>query len=135
VIKILVPTARMALSLVQSYPASAVFPILAAVIVIIIFKLIPSTSNAPKRVSWGYPLFGTYEFFTARWDLFRQSSLLTSSGNFTFFIGPHQIVGLSGDKGRETFFENRELGFNEGYVQSNLFLMFLLISGCGQKIC
>jgi len=120
-IKILLPTTRMTISYgFHSYPGLVVYSLLAALIAIVIVKLISSiffsSINAPKRVTWGYPFFGTYEFFTARWDLFRHSSLLTSSGNFTFFIGPHQIVGLSGDKGRETFFESRDLSFNEGFV-------------------
>jgi sterol 14-demethylase len=107
----------------QSFPSPVIFTIIAAAVAIIVFRFVFSSSsspNAPKRVGWGYPFVGTYEFFNARWDLFRQSSLLTASGNFTFFIGPHQVVGLSGDKGRETFFESRDLSFSEGYVGAYL---------------
>lgn len=108
---------------VYSFPTPVIFTVFAVAVAIIIFILIsPSSSNpkAPRRVSYGYPLIGNYEFFTARWDLFRKSSILTSSGNFTFFLGPHQIVGLSGDKGRETFFESRDLNFPEGYIKVSL---------------
>ena len=99
----------------QNYPA-VILSALAAVLAITLFKLIPSSPNpnAPKRISGSFPFIGTYKFFTARWDLFRDSRLLTSSGNFTFYIGPHHIIGLSGDKGQETFFESRDLSFNEG---------------------
>jgi hypothetical protein len=72
-------------------------------------------SKAPKPVQEGYPILGTLRFFTARWDFFRHARAQSSSGNFSFLIGKYQVVGLTGDTGRQVFFESRDLGFQEGY--------------------
>jgi hypothetical protein len=71
--------------------------------------------NSPKRITEGYPILGAFRFFTARWDFFRHARAQTPSGNFSFFLGKHPIVGMSGDKGRQLFFESRDLDFAEGY--------------------
>jgi sterol 14-demethylase len=70
--------------------------------------------NSPKRITEGYPILGAFRFFTARWDFFRHARAQTPSGNFSFFLGKHPIVGMSGDKGRQLFFESRDLDFAEG---------------------
>jgi hypothetical protein len=71
--------------------------------------------NSPKRITEGYPILGALRFFTARWDFFQHARAQTPSGNFSFYLGKHPIVGISGDKGRQLFFENRDLDFAEGY--------------------
>lgn len=76
------------------------------------------SSKSPKLASAGYPILGAVRFFTARLDFFRHAQAQAPTGNFTFFLGKHPIVGLSGDKGRSVFFESRELGFAEGYFLS-----------------
>jgi hypothetical protein len=73
-------------------------------------------ANAPPRVNEGWPILGAMRFFTARWDFFRQSREQSPTGNFSFHIGAYNIVGLSGDKGRQVFFEHKGLSFNEGYI-------------------
>jgi len=40
----------------------------------------------------------------------------SKTGNFSFHAGPNTIVALSGDKGRQLFFDSKELGFAEGYA-------------------
>ncbi len=105
----------------QGYSASAVFSSSAAivlsigVIVLLVSSQYRFSSKAPKPVSEGYPILGALRFFTARWDFFRHARAQASSGNFSFRIGNHLVVGLTGDKGRQVFFENRDLGFQEGY--------------------
>jgi hypothetical protein len=73
-----------------------------------------SVSKEPKPVPEGYPVVGALRFFTARWDFFREARSHAATGNFGFKIGKHFVVGLSGDKGRQLFFESRDLGFQEG---------------------
>ncbi|CZR62535.1 uncharacterized protein PAC_12432 [Phialocephala subalpina] len=74
------------------------------------------SANAPKRLKEGYPIFGTLRFFTARWDLFQHAKAQTPSGNFSFFVGKHPVIGLTGEKARHVFFQSRDLGFTEGYA-------------------
>jgi hypothetical protein len=75
------------------------------------------SSKSPKRLNEGWPIFGVLRFFTARWDLFQHGKAQTPSGNFSFFVGKHPVIGLTGDKARQTFFQSRDLGFAEGYVR------------------
>jgi hypothetical protein len=70
--------------------------------------------KAPARVHEEWPLVGALRFFTARWEFFQHARDRASSGNFSFFIGKHPVVALTGEKGRKVFFESRELGFAEG---------------------
>lgn len=76
------------------------------------------STKSPKPVSGGFPILGAVRFFTARLDFFRHAQAEAPTGNFSFFLGKHPIVGLSGDKARSLFFESRELGFAEGYFLS-----------------
>ncbi|KAF4635641.1 hypothetical protein G7Y89_g2441 [Cudoniella acicularis] len=73
-------------------------------------------SKSPKLVKEGYPILGTLRFFTARWDFFQHARAHSTTGNFSFFLGKHPVVGLSGEKGRQIFFESRDLDFTEGYA-------------------
>ena len=87
---------------------------------VVVFALLSSPRRlgpkAPHLVPGGYPVVGALRFFTARWDFFQHARRLTPSGNFGFFIGRHAVVGLTGEKGRQLFFESKGLGFGEGYV-------------------
>lgn len=71
-------------------------------------------ANAPPltKVS-GLPIFGALQFFTQRWDFWRHARD-AAGGSFTFFVGKHPIVGLSGVEGRKLFFESKELDIHEG---------------------
>ncbi|KAF2464350.1 cytochrome P450 6A1 [Lindgomyces ingoldianus] len=78
------------------------------------FRRVPS--NAPPVVSENFPLTGAIAFWTRRWDFFRNARDHAAGGNFSFHAGPNTIIGLSGDKGRQLFFDSRDLGFGEGYA-------------------
>jgi hypothetical protein len=80
-------------------------------------------SNAPGFTSLSYPLFGSTAFFTGGWDLYRHSIAKSGTGNFSFFLAKHPVVGLSGNVGRQVFFESKQLDLNAGRV-----------SFCGSKI-
>lgn len=73
-------------------------------------------ASTPKLLKEGYPVFGAVRFFTDRFHFFRQASLASQSGNFSFFFGKHHIVGVSGVEGRKTFFDSRDLNMGEGYA-------------------
>ncbi|KAG9236781.1 cytochrome P450 [Amylocarpus encephaloides] len=72
--------------------------------------------RSPTLVREGYPVLGALRFFTARWDFFQHARTQSPTGNFSFFLGKHPVVGLTGTDGRRVFFDSRELGFAEGYA-------------------
>ena len=75
----------------------------------------PLPKNAPPLTSISWPVIGSLQFFTERWDFFRTSMNHSSTGNFSFYAGQYPIIGLAGDGGRKVFFESKGLGFSEGY--------------------
>ena len=74
-------------------------------------------SNAPKVYSSDYPIFGTLGFWTARRDFWRKAIRESKTGNFSFHVGKHPVIGISGEEGRELFLNSRHLGMQEGYPQ------------------
>lgn len=88
--------------------------IAALVALLVIYARPPLPPNAPKQLRESYPILGSLRFFTARWDFFRDAVKSSPTGNFSFFIGKHSVVGLSGPESRKVFFENSGLGFAEG---------------------
>lgn len=73
--------------------------------------------NAPKLVSDAIPLIGSLAFFTQRWDFCQRAEAHSQTGNFSFYAGQHPVIGVSGktEEGRKAFFEEKRLGFSEGY--------------------
>ncbi|ROT39892.1 cytochrome P450 6A1 [Sodiomyces alkalinus F11] len=75
----------------------------------------PFPSKAPRLVD-SIPILGALRFFTARGQFLSQSRDISPSGQYSFYAGKKQIIGLSGPDGRRTFFESRELNFPAGYA-------------------
>jgi hypothetical protein len=104
---------------VQAFLASTLLSAGALVLIgaymVLFFGKYQFPSRAPKLVKDGYPVIGALRFFTARWDFFHDEGVRSPTGNFSFFLGKHPVVGLTGEKGRRVFFESREMGFAEGY--------------------
>lgn len=72
--------------------------------------------NAPPVVKGNLPLSGAWGFWGARWDWCKAVRDWSSTGNYSFHVGRHHVVGLSGDAGRQVFFDSKELGLVEGYA-------------------
>ncbi|CAG8976008.1 hypothetical protein HYALB_00007535 [Hymenoscyphus albidus] len=53
------------------------------------------SAKSPKRTKAGYPIIGAIHFFTARWDFFRHARQQAPTGNFSFFLGKHPVVGYA----------------------------------------
>ncbi|KAF4849722.1 Sterol 14-demethylase [Colletotrichum siamense] len=70
--------------------------------------------NAPKLFK-SYPVLGAPRFFTDRGNFLTEGRRFGRSGNWSFYFGKMRIVGLSGEPGRNLFFESRELDFTKGY--------------------
>jgi len=79
------------------------------------FKRPSLPSNAPPLATESWPLIGSMQFFTARWDFFLRQMTHSPTGNFSFFAGDKIVVGLSGDESRRIFFEHKQLSLTEGY--------------------
>jgi cytochrome P450 len=73
-------------------------------------------TNAPPQVKDDLPVIGALGFWTRRWDWWSERRDQSKTGTFSFHAGPNMIVALSGDKGRQLFFESKDLGFGEGYA-------------------
>jgi sterol 14-demethylase len=71
-------------------------------------------ANAPPQVSDDLPVVGALGFWTHRWTWWREQRDQSKTGTFSFHAGPNMIVALSGDKGRQLFFDSKDLGFSEG---------------------
>ncbi|KAI4694749.1 hypothetical protein J4E81_006348 [Alternaria sp. BMP 2799] len=72
--------------------------------------------NAPPQVKDDLPVVGALGFWTRRWEWWSERRDQSKTGTFSFHAGPNMIVALSGDKGRQLFFESKDLGFTEGYA-------------------
>lgn len=74
--------------------------------------------NAPKWYKKGdWPILGSLEFYYGRRSEFMREGLRDSkTGNFSFYIGKKQLIGISGAEGRKLFFESKDLNFPQAYV-------------------
>lgn len=107
----------MALLDALSYETLALaFLLLLATSLVYLFRKPALPPNAPPLVPDAWPLLGSLQFFTERWDYFRRSTQRSRTGNFSFYAGQWPVVALSGDQGRRVFFEEKRLGFSEGYA-------------------
>ena len=79
------------------------------------FKRPSLPKNAPPLVTEAWPIIGSMQFFTQRWDFFQRQMAHSPTGNFSFFAGDKPVIGMSGDDSRRLFFESKHLGFSEGY--------------------
>lgn len=98
-----------------------------------IFWRPPLPKNAPKWYKKGdWPVLGALEFYYGRRaDFTREALQASKTGNFSFYIGKKQMIGISGADGRKLFFESKDLNFPQAYVLSCLsfcssFYLFLL---------
>ena len=70
-----------------------------------LFKRPSLPNDAPQLVSESWPLIGSMQFFTQRWDFFQRQMAHSPTGNFSFYAGDKIVVGLSGEESRRVFFE------------------------------
>ncbi|KAI1495631.1 cytochrome P450 6A1 [Biscogniauxia marginata] len=104
----------------QNWPGS-IWILLLATLVTGFFQVLCRPSlpkNAPKWFKTGdWPILGTLRFYKTRADWYREAIRNSPTGSFSFYIGKKQIIGLSGPEGRKTFYENRDLNFNDGFAE------------------
>ncbi|KAF9888286.1 hypothetical protein FE257_008856 [Aspergillus nanangensis] len=78
----------------------------------------PFPANAPKFVP-GYPVVGALQFFSDQLRFCHEKVTGSATGNYSFYLGRHRVVGVSGPQGRKTFFQTAHLDSTQGV---NLFL-------------
>lgn len=71
--------------------------------------------NAPPLTTEAWPIIGSMQFFTQRWEFFQRQMAHSPTGNFSFYAGDKPVIGMSGDEPRRIFFDSKQLGFVEGY--------------------
>ncbi|KAH0343929.1 cytochrome P450, partial [Aureobasidium melanogenum] len=71
--------------------------------------------GAPPLIKGDWPLIGPIKFWTRRWDFFKEAAKISANGNFSFHVGNHVVVGVSGDEGRRSFIDNKHLDATTGY--------------------
>lgn len=74
--------------------------------------------NAPRLTSESFPIFGSLQFFSRRWDFVRNSAAESKTGNFSFYAGAYPVISLDGrrEANRKLFFESKSLDFSKGYA-------------------
>lgn len=88
-----------------------------AVIFYLVFIQRPSfPSNAPHVLSNDWPIFGSLRFWNARRDFWVDAVKESKTGNFSYHLGKHPVIGVSSKEGRDVFLNSRDLGFGEGYA-------------------
>ncbi|KAI1753783.1 cytochrome P450 6A1 [Xylaria castorea] len=75
--------------------------------------------NGPKWYKKGdWPILGALEFYYGRRADFMKDALRASkTGNFSFYIGKKQLIGVSGEEGRKLFFESKDLNFPQAFAE------------------
>ncbi|EMC93962.1 hypothetical protein BAUCODRAFT_216247 [Baudoinia panamericana UAMH 10762] len=72
--------------------------------------------NAPPLTKDAYPIIGSFQFFTERWDFFKRAITDSPTGNFSFYAGKHPVIGVSGPYARKLFFDSKDMSFGDGYA-------------------
>ena len=52
-----------------------------------LFSKPPFPKNAPPMTPESWPILGSLQFFTQRWDFYQRSMARSKSGNFSFYAG------------------------------------------------
>lgn len=71
--------------------------------------------NVPPFTTEAWPIIGSMQFFTQRWEFFQRQMAHSPTGNFSFFAGDKPVIGISSDEAKRVFFEHKNMGLGEGY--------------------
>lgn len=73
--------------------------------------------NSPKHwTEFNWPFVGSaIRFFRHRVDMVFEAQKSPTSGAFSILVGGKHVVVLTGDIGRKTFFETKDLNLPQGY--------------------
>lgn len=71
--------------------------------------------NIPPLIGDNYPVIGSLNFWSERWQFWQRGRAASATGNFSFYVGSHLVVAVNGEDSRKWFFETKQLGLVEGY--------------------
>lgn len=77
-------------------------------------RQVPFPNSAPSLLSENFPVVGSLRFFVSRATFLKDGASTSKTGNFSFYVGKHRVVGLSGLEGRRTFYESKDLSSHQG---------------------
>ncbi|KAL2274438.1 hypothetical protein FJTKL_03199 [Diaporthe vaccinii] len=78
-------------------------------------RRVPFPNSAPPLVKGNLPVVGALRFFTSRGTFLKEGASASKTGNFSFYVGKHRVVGVSGLDGRRAFYESKQLSSHQGY--------------------
>ncbi|KAM3515172.1 hypothetical protein MY11210_001184 [Beauveria gryllotalpidicola] len=70
--------------------------------------------NAPILIR-GWPILGSVDFYLQRCEFLEKQHKRRSGQPFSFYYGPHLIVGLVGEAGRTLLYNSRQFDVRAGY--------------------
>lgn len=79
-------------------------------------RQVPFPKSAPSLLGENLPIVGALRFFVSRATFLKDGASTSKTGNFSFYVGKHQVVGLSGLEGRRTFYDSKDLSSHQGQV-------------------
>ncbi|KAM0723681.1 hypothetical protein Q7P37_000669 [Cladosporium fusiforme] len=71
--------------------------------------------NVPPFTTEAWPIIGSMQFFTQRWDFFQRQMAHTPTGNFSFYAGDKPVIAISNEEGKVPFYENKHMSLAAGY--------------------
>lgn len=74
----------------------------------------PFPDSSPSLLTGNLPVIGAFQFFVSRATFLKDGAANSKTGNFSFYVGKHQVVGLSGLEGRKVFYDSKELSSHQG---------------------
>lgn len=72
--------------------------------------------KAPPLVKGELPFTGPLKYWTKRWEFFQEAARYSSTGQFSFHVGQHHVVGVTGDEARKVFLESKDFNMSAGYA-------------------
>lgn len=77
-------------------------------------RRVPFPKSAPSLLGGNLPIVGALRFFASRATFLKDGTSTSKTGNFSFYVGKHRVVGVSGLEGRKTFYESKDLSSHQG---------------------
>lgn len=74
----------------------------------------PAFPRGSPKVFKGWPILGALGLFKNRWQFLHECIKQSPTGNFSTYIGKHQVLMLSGVESRKFFYESKELDLSAG---------------------
>lgn len=72
--------------------------------------------GAPPFAPGAFPIVGSLQYYTEQADFIARSTAALRRKSFSFHIGWFHVVGVTGEKYRKAFFENRGFSLSRGYM-------------------